>query len=204
MTANVRSDNTAGMRDLARHLLYDHRYPSVGYIGGHVDSPDSIARFDTLRTEVASAGAALLEGPQWQGNYTAGGGARVINNLIATGSPLPRAIVCANDLTAIGVLHALAQHGAGVPEGVAVTGFDDIPVARHLHPQLTTVRQRIRELGATAFEVLYSMINRETPAERDIVLPATLIRRQSCGCGDHADGRPPAVMATSGPGREAR
>ncbi len=183
LTANVRSDNPAGMRDLAQHLLHDHGYRSVGYIGGHVDSPDNVARFEMLAAEVAAAGAELLEGPQWQGNYTAGGGARVINNLLAAGTRLPRAIVCANDQTAVGVLYALEQHGIRIPGDVAVTGFDDIPVARHLHIQLTTVRQRIRELGGTAFEVLYSMINRETLAERDIVLPTTLIRRQSCGCG---------------------
>ncbi len=183
LTANVRSDNTAGMRDLARHLLYDHGYRSISYIGGHVDSPDSIARFRTLAAEIADAGAELLSGPQWQGNYTAGGGARVMNHLLASrATPLPRAIVCANDQTAIGVLYALERHGISVPGDVAVTGFDDIPVARHLHTQLTTVRQRIRELGATAFEVLYSMIDRQTPADRDVVLPTTLIRRQSCGC----------------------
>ena len=56
-------------------------------------------------------------------------------------------------------MYALLQHGLDVPGDVAVTGFDDIPVARHLRPQLTTVRQPIQELGATAFEVLYSMIN---------------------------------------------
>jgi len=184
MTANVRSDNPAGMRDLARHLLYDHGYRSISYIGGHVDSPDSIARFGTLAAEVAEAGAELLSGPQWQGNYTAGGGARVMNNLLAGRAELPRAIVCANDQTAIGVLYALERRGIGVPGDVAVTGFDDIPVARHLHTQLTTVRQRIRELGETAFEVLFSMINRETPVDRDIVLPTALIRRQSCGCGE--------------------
>ena len=183
-TANVRSDNTAGMRDLARHLLHDHGYRSISYIGGHVDSPDSIARFGSLAAEVADAGAEFLNGPEWQGNYTAGGGARVINNLLARHTELPRAIVCANDQTAIGVLYALERHGISVPGDVAVTGFDDIPVARHLHTQLTTVRQRIRELGQTAFEVLYSMINREAPADRDIVLPTELIRRQSCGCGE--------------------
>jgi LacI family transcriptional regulator len=186
LSANVRSDNPAGMRDLARHLLHDHGYRTVGYIRGHVDSPDSIARADTLAAEVARAGAELLAGPEWQGNYTAGGGARVVNNLLASSARLPRAIVCANDQTALGVLYALGQHGVGVPGDVAVTGFDDIPVARHLHPQLTTVRQRIRELGATAFEVLYSMINRETPSDRDIVLPTMLVRRQSCGCGREA------------------
>ena len=182
LTANVRSDNAAGMRDLARHLLHDHGYRTISYIGGHIDSPDSIARFDTLAAEVANVGATLLDGPQWQGDYTAGGGARVINSLLDRGTRMPRAIVCANDQTAIGVLYALDRHGLRVPQDVAVTGFDDIPVARHLQTQLTTVRQRIRELGATAFEVLYSMINRETPATRDVVLPTTLIRRRSCGC----------------------
>ncbi len=183
LTANVRSDNAAGMRDLARHLLHDHGYRTISYIGGHIDSPDSITRFDTLAAEVANAGATLLDGPQWQGDYTAGGGARVINSLLDRGTRMPRAIVCANDQTAIGVLYALDRHGVRVPEDVAVTGFDDIPVARHLQTQLTTVRQRIRELGATAFEVLYSMINHQTPM-RDVVLPTTLIRRRSCGCGE--------------------
>ena len=126
---------------------YDHGYRSISYIGGHVDSPDSIARFGTLAAEVADAGAEFLTGPQWQGNYTAGGGARVMNSLLARRTDLPRAIVCANDQTAIGVLDALERHGISVPGDVAVTGFDDIPVARHLHTQLTTVRQRIRELG---------------------------------------------------------
>ena len=182
LTVNVRSDNAAGMRDLARHLLHDHGYRTISYIGGHIDSPDSIARFEALAAEVANAGATLLDRSCWQGDYTAGGGARVINNLLDRRTKLPRAIVCANDQTAIGVLYALERHGVRVPDDVAVTGFDDIPVARHLQTQLTTVRQRIRELGATAFEVLYSMINRETPATRDVVLPTTLIRRRSCGC----------------------
>jgi len=62
---------------------------------------------------------------------------------------LPRAIVCANDQTAAGVMHALARRGIAVPGEVAVTGFDDVSVPRHLHPPLTTVRQPIRELGAT-------------------------------------------------------
>jgi LacI family transcriptional regulator len=68
-----------------------------------------------------------------------------------------------------------------------VTGFDDIPLARHLRTSLTTVRQPIRELGTTAFDVLYSMLNREHLPARDIVLPTELIRRESCGCPAPAD-----------------
>jgi LacI family transcriptional regulator len=182
-TANVRSDNGTGMRDLARHLLDDHGYRTVGYLGGYGDSPDSLARQQVLAAEVEAAGAVLQSGLDWQGNYYAAGGAAVTQRLLTSGTGLPRVIVCANDQTALGVMYVLRRHGISVPEEVAVTGFDDIPMARHLHPQLTTVRQPIGELGQTAFEVLYAMIGRQQPAERDIVLPARLIRRESCGCG---------------------
>ncbi len=181
-TTNVHSDNASGMRDLARHLLADHGYRSLAYLAGLADSPDSLARWETIAAEAAQSGALLMAGPQWQGNYYAAGGARVIDRLFADGAALPRAIACANDQTALGVMYALAQHGIDVPGNVAVTGFDDIPMARHLRPQLTTVRQPIQEIGATAFDVLYSMISNGTAAEHDVVLPTRLIVRASCGC----------------------
>jgi len=181
-TANVGSDNVSGMRALARHLLYDHGYTTLGYLSGYSDSPDSQARLQTLAAEAAAAGAVLYAGPHWQGNYYAAGAAVVTERILASGAPLPRVIVCANDQTALGVMYALRRSGVEVPGKVAVTGFDDIPMARHVHPLLTTVRQPIGDLGETAFEVLYSMVSREAPAERDISLPTRLMCRESCGC----------------------
>jgi LacI family transcriptional regulator len=186
VTANVRSDNGSGMTELAEHLIQDHGYLTIAYLAGHADSPDNIARRLALAEAAASAGVAFIEGPQWQGNYYASGGAKVIGRLLADGVRLPRAIVCANDQTALGVMHGLAQHGIDVPREIAVTGYDDIPVARHLRPQLTTIRQPIQDLGATAFEVLRSMIGNREPVARDVVLPARLIRRESCGCSTTA------------------
>jgi LacI family transcriptional regulator, galactose operon repressor len=186
-TANVHGDNRAGMRALARHLLRDHGYPSLAYLGGYADSPDSIARRDVLEAEAAAAGATLECGPEWQGYYFASGGAKVISRLLAAGRELPRAIACANDQTALGVMSALRENGISVPGQVAVTGFDDIPLARHLRTTLTTVRQPIREMGRTAFEVLYLMIGGERPPDRDIVLATELVRRESCGCPAPAD-----------------
>jgi LacI family transcriptional regulator len=181
-TANVHGDNKAGMQALARHLLRDHGYPTLAYLGGYADSPDSIERHEVLAAEAAGTGATLEDGPEWQGYYFASGGAKVISRLLAAGRELPRAIVCANDQTALGVMSALREHGISVPGQVAVTGFDDIPLARHLRTTLTTVRQPIREMGRTAFEVLYSMIRGERPPERDIMLATELVRRESCGC----------------------
>jgi len=181
-TVNVRGDNEAGMRALARHLLLGHGYESLGYVGGYADSPDNIERQEVLAAEADKAGASLDCGPDWQGYYTAAAGAQVIRNVLAAGRRLPRAVVCANDQTALGVMAALHQHGISVPGQVAVTGFDDIQLAPHLRVSLTTVRQPIRELGTTAFDALYAMLNRQPVAAREIVLPTELVRRESCGC----------------------
>ncbi|MBV9449185.1 MAG: LacI family DNA-binding transcriptional regulator [Streptosporangiaceae bacterium] len=195
-TANVHGDNAAGMRALAAHLLCDHGYRSLAYLGGYADSPDNIERCDVLAAAVAEVpGATLANGPEWQGYYFASGGAKVIRRQIAAGCPLPEAIVCANDQTALGVMSALREHGIAVPGQVAVTGFDDIPMSRHLRTSLTTVRQPIREMGATAFEVLYSMISHQQPLSRDILLPTQLICRESCGC--RPAGAPASTTSTT-------
>ena len=212
-TVNVRSDNNTGIEALADHLIRGHGYQNLGYITGHGDSPDSMKRQDAVVRAAAAADVPIETGESWQGNYSASGGARVIEGLIAAGAAIPRAIVCANDQTAIGVIYALRQAGLRVPDDVAVTGFDDIPIARHLQPPLTTSRQPIQDLGATAIETVHSMIlaraagtgrataeqgsggpvpgqrsasagdpGPEQPHGREIVLPTSLIVRESCGC----------------------
>jgi LacI family transcriptional regulator len=178
---NVRCDNDAGMRALVRHLVLDHGYRSLAYLSGRIDSPDNKARARAFEVEAGVNGAKVQVGPRWQGNYSAAGGAKVIDTLLDAQHELPRAIVCANDQTALGAMHALARRGIRVPQEVAVTGFDDVPVARHLHPPLTTVRQPMQELGAMAFDVLFSKIS-TGKGETDVVLPVQLMVRESCGC----------------------
>ena len=178
---NVRCDNETGMRELVRHLVADHAYKTLGYLSGRSDSPDNNARARAIEAEANRHGATVELGEEWHGDYSAAGGARVITGLLDRGRKLPRAVICGNDQTALGAIHALARRGLRVPQDVAVTGFDDVPVARHLHPPLTTVRQPMQELGATAFDVLYSKIT-TGKADNDVVLPVQLIVRESCGC----------------------
>jgi LacI family transcriptional regulator len=201
-TVNVRSDNEGGIAELVRHLTDDHGYRSLGYLAGHPDSPDNVTRAAAMARLTTAAGVEYHHGPRWQGDFSAAGGLRVIERLLAAGEPLPRAIVCGNDQTAIGVLHALADRGIDVPGQVAVCGFDDIPVSRHLSPSLTSVRQPIQELGATAFETLHAMIGvtapgSEDPRGRDIVLPTQLNRRESCGCGQTGGSGGPGAPSAS-------
>ena len=91
----------------------------------------------------------------------------------------PTAVVCSNDWTAIGALHAAHAAGLRVPEDISIVGFDDIPMARYTHPPLTTVQMTASDVGATAFTALYRLIGEEA-VEGDVYqIPTKLIERKS-------------------------
>ena len=82
-TSNVGGDNQGSMREMARHLVRVHGYRTLAYLGGHRDSPDNLARQAAFSAEVEAAGGTFSGGPEWQGNYCAAGGARVIDRILA-------------------------------------------------------------------------------------------------------------------------
>ena len=92
------------------------------------------------------------------------------------------AIFACSDIMAQGVYEALNELGRRIPDDVAVVGFDDLPTAVLLKPSLTTVRQPLREKGASATEILLNQIEGKTSTEaRHVVLPASLIVRDLSG-----------------------
>lgn len=178
----VRADNTGAMQKLAEHLVVTHRYRRLAYLSGLADSPDNLARSRAFVDAATGLGAKVDPLERWQGDWTSEGARQVVATRIKGGGRLPDAIACANDQMALGVFHAVSRSGRHVPDDVAVVGFDDISVARHLTPPLTTVRQPSRQLGAAAVEVLVGVVEGHPPARRDTVLPTTLKVRGSCGC----------------------
>ena len=73
----------------------------------------------------------------------------------------PTAVVCSNDWTAIGALHAIHAAGLRVPQDVSVVGFDDIPLAQLYQPRLDDRPHVGRDVGATAFDALFRLIGEE-------------------------------------------
>ena len=189
-SVNVAGDNASGMRELVGHLIDVHGAKTIAFLAGHADSPDSVMRAKAVQEAATAHGATALLGPVWQGEYSANGGARVIRNLLDNGGRLPDAIACANDQSALGAVYALRERGYRIPEDVLITGFDDIPLARHLNPPLTTVRQPVQQLGSVAFDALYSMIDGRKPEQRQLTLPVELVLRSSCGCVPQNPARP--------------
>lgn len=177
----VRVDNRLGMQMMAEHLVVKHGLRRLAFLSGFAGSPDSDARSEAFRQTAEALGATVEPEEWWRGDWTSAGAAQTVHRRLGSGTPLPEAIACANDSSAVGAQHALAAAGLQVPADIAVTGFDDIPLARHLTPGLTTVHQPIQQLGRVAVEALLDRVS-GLPTPRDIVLPTRLVVRASCGC----------------------
>ena len=100
---------------------------------------------------------------------------------LLTGEKLPTAVLCSNDVTALGAIRALHKSGLRVPADVSVVGADDIPFAALAHPPLTTVRIPRERLGALALEILQEMLATPAKRGRESILPTNLVIRESTG-----------------------
>ena len=175
---SVRVENRSAARRLTDHL-FDHGYRRIAFLGDPDGSPDAGERWDGFVDAHRAAGREPAE-PIRCGFRTAEGLAA--GDALLTGSRRADAIVCANDEIAMGVLEAARAAGISIPDDLAVTGWDDIPAARHLAPPLTTVRQPMLDLGRRAAELLRDRISTNRSDPRREVLPTEQVIRSSCGC----------------------
>ncbi len=176
----VDADNRGGARLATEHLITTgHR--RIAIITGLSGSRASADRLRGFRETMALAGLDST----WidQGDFTEDSGAEATTRLLAAHPDLD-AIFAASDNMAAGALRALKAHGRSVPADVAVVGFDDLPIARHTDPPLTSVNQPVQALGREMAKMLVSLINGEQPTP--LILPTTLAVRASAPPPDQA------------------
>lgn len=175
----VHSDDYTGAAEATRHLLAKgHR--RIGIINGPKTGAVAAMQQRLRGHQQALAEANLHFDPALlvYGDYTRPSGQLATQKLLALPAP-PTAIFSFNDRMAMGSVRALQAAGFRVPEDVAIVGFDDIPTAADFNPALTTVGQPAQQMGQAAAQMLFKLINGEAVQEREVVLPANLIIRQS-------------------------
>lgn len=194
----VAVDNTAGMALVLGHLAARGRTRPC-YIGA--DGTNSAA---AERRAAYEAGAAALGAPPRLalGDFSAAWGRAAVDRLWNRESgPEPDALVCGNDLIALGALQRLRQLGVDVPGRTVVTGFDDIPPADLADPAVTTVRQPVRDIAVEAVRLLEQRL--DDPAAfpcRTVRLAPQLVIRASTEPGDHpAHGTGDTAPSAPGP-----
>jgi LacI family transcriptional regulator len=177
---SIEIDNFTGARAMTGHLIgLGHR--RLAFIGGPAHNADARERRKGFQTALEAAGRSR-NGMEIEGDFTEASGYDAVRKMLSARSR-PTAIFAANDAMAVGAMFALREAAVPLPAGMAIAGFDDIPIARYLTPQLTTVRVDIPELGRRAVERLLTDV--EMPAERSKarkeLIGTTLAIRESCG-----------------------
>ena len=162
-------DNFGGAVAMTRHLL-EAGHQHIAFIGGPEDNFDARERLRGFRSAVSEHDSAVTT-LELQGDFDEASGYEAGKRLLAV-AQRPDAVFAANDMMALGCLYALNEAGVVVPDQVALAGFDDIPLARFVHPTLTTMRVNIAELGGLAVTRLLAVI--ESP-EHQVPVPQTLV-----------------------------
>jgi LacI family transcriptional regulator len=170
-------DNRAAGEVIARHLLeLGHR--ELGMISGITAGNERAAeRLEGVRQALAARGIALAPGRVVEKPYALTAGREGLREILR-GSPRPTAVVCGNDVLAIGALAECQAQGLAVPREVSVTGFDDLEMAAVVTPALTTVHFPTAELGSLAGQHLLARLAGR-PVESRTELPVKLVVRAS-------------------------
>jgi LacI family transcriptional regulator len=184
----VGSDHMETALLATRHLLgLGHRRIAtvVGSRGRQVTSMRLEGYERALQEAHVPLDPALVESGNWMADEAYSATLRLLDR-----DPDITAVYAQNDLMALGVMSALYARGLSVPEDCAVVGCDDIPMAKHAVPPLTTVHVPFYETGETAVRLLLDIIVGKTDRPRRVLLPVWLVRRGSCGAGAEAAGKP--------------
>ncbi|NEN07683.1 LacI family transcriptional regulator [Diaminobutyricibacter tongyongensis] len=174
----VGTDDSIGIREAVAHLR-NKGVTDIGYVSGPLGSIPGTDRLQRFRDAMEDAG--LRVDDRWIGfasGYTLETGYDAAERLLAP-SDRPAAIMCANDLIAIGVLEAARDRGLVVPTDLAVVGFDDIPTAKHVSPRLTTIINPATLVGYACADALMRRIEHPDVPFEHTALPTHLIARGS-------------------------
>lgn len=174
---SVDSDNFEGARGAVEHLVSRGRR-SIATITGRLDVYAAQRRLDGYRKALSDAGHEPDERLIAPADFSEEGGVRAMRELLAR-RPDVDAVFAASDLMAAGARQVLREAGRRIPDDVALIGFDDSAVARHMDPALTSVRQPIEEMGRAMTRVLLDQIAGENTERPQIVLPTELVVRDS-------------------------
>ncbi len=190
--AAVLIDDYRAAFDMTRHIL-DLGHERIGFIIGNPEQVASGRRLNGYKAALADAGIPIRDELIVQGRFTYRSGMQGAERLIAV-DPRPTAIFASNDDMAAATVAVAHRRHLDVPNDITVCGFDDTAMASTIWPELTTIRQPIREMTAWAVSAAVRIIKARRSGERaepeQKMLPYTLVRRESDSAPTLASGGP--------------
>jgi DNA-binding LacI/PurR family transcriptional regulator len=179
---SIYHDDVDGSRQVACHLI-ELGHERIAYLGNSSSGKTTLDRLNGFQAEMEAHGLQVF--PEYI-HHVAGGSAEMGLegfDYFRQLETLPTAIICFNDMVAIGVLKGCRSAGIRVPQDLSVTGFDNITFSDYTHPTLTTLDQPKREIGREAAQLLLNLLSsdqEQTPQTQQVkVLKGRLLVRES-------------------------
>ena len=177
--SNIRVDYAHGIRQAVQHLAA-MRHERIGFVTGPLKLRSAVARKDAFEESMREIGLEVRSEFMVEGDHRLEGGKLALQKLSKLREQ-PTALMCSNDMTAIGVMRQAFELGIAVPQELSVIGFDDTRLADFMIPPLTTIQMSQTELATLAFNALLKEVKREAPAPNgtEYKLNTQLILRNS-------------------------
>jgi LacI family transcriptional regulator len=175
---NIHINYLAGIREAVKHLS-DFGHERIGYLSGRLDWSSMRLRYQALRKAMRSANVPLDKELVAECNHTLEGGAEGMAKLLNLPKP-PTAVMCCNDMAAIGALKTLSSRGLIAGRDISLIGFDDLPLCNFTQPSLSTIRFSPSELATLAFRALLEDIQHDK-TKRDYEYKTRFVLRDSTG-----------------------
>jgi LacI family transcriptional regulator len=159
--SNIRIDYLHGIRQAVQHLAA-LRHKRIAFVTGPLSLKSAVARRNAFLQSMQEIGLACDPLLIVEGNHRTEGGMAAAEQLLSFPNR-PTAILCSNDLTAIGVMKRSYEDGVVIPRDLSLVGFDDVRLAQYTLPSLTTVQMSQTDLAMLAFKALLAEVGREEP-----------------------------------------
>ncbi len=179
--SSIRVQYQHGIQQAVQHLAA-LRHTRIAFVTGPLHLKSALARKTAFEESAQEIGLQIPPEFIVVGDHTMEGGMKALAELVRL-PDRPTAVMCSNDMTAIGVLREAYDCGIRVPQDLSVVGFDDIRLAHFTTPPLTTVEMSQVELSKLAFKALIHQVESDpgTPANREYLLMTNLVQRRSTG-----------------------
>jgi DNA-binding LacI/PurR family transcriptional regulator len=177
--SNIRIDYLHGIRQAVQHLAA-LRHERIAFISGPLNLKSAVSRWNAFKKAMSEIGLHVQKSLIVEGDHSLEGGVKAMQLLLSLPNR-PTAVLCSNDMTALGVMHKCYEEGLSIPKDLSLVGFDDINLAQFVLPPLTTVRMSQSELASIAFHALMKELEREEPSKEgtEYLLETSLVLRES-------------------------
>ena len=163
---------------LATKFVLEQGHKEIGYISGPLWKCDAKARFEGHQKALAEFGISQDSDLFFEGDFREQSGSQGMRHMLAQHKEFT-AVVCGNDIMALGAITVAREHGLDIPNALSIIGFDNVMFAGYIFPKLTSVNYPIYDMGAMAAKTILKQVYKEDSEDLQLIFEPKLIERDS-------------------------